>query len=125
MGMAKPAELNKYPGPKHVLDIAGKLDLSHEQLQQTQQLFKQMKSEAMPLGKKIVLAEKNLDELFMSGNVTDKSLKTALEEIAILRGKLRFVHLKAHLQQKKMMTKKQIHQYVGLRGYGVNHHGHH
>jgi len=125
LGMAKPAELNKYPGPKHVLEIADKLDLSQEQLQLTQQLFRQMKSEAMSLGKKIVRAEKKLDELFMSGRVTDKSLKKALEEIAILRGKLRFVHLKTHLQQKKVMTIQQVHQYVRLRGYGGKHQGHH
>ena len=27
MGMALPAELNRYPGPKHVLELAGELDL--------------------------------------------------------------------------------------------------
>ena len=122
LGMAKPAELNKYPGPKHVLEIADKLNLSQKQLQQTQLFFRQMKSEAVPLGEEIVAAEKSLDELFASGNITDQSLEKTLGNIAILRGKLRFVHLKTHILQKKIMSEKQIHQYSRLRGYGKHHH---
>jgi len=122
MGMAKPAELNKYPGPKHVLEIAEKLDLSHDQLLATMALFKKMKSEAIPLGKEIVAAEKRLDELFASGVVTNQSLAKVLDEIAVFRSKLRFVHLKTHLLQKNIMTKMQIHQYNRFRGYAKHHH---
>jgi len=122
LGMAKPAELNKYPGPLHVLEIATRLDLSSEQLKQTERLYAQMKSEAIPLGEKIVSSEKRLDELFSSGGVTDSSLKSVLNDIAKLRGELRFVHLKMHLRQKKIMTPSQIHQYNRLRGYAKHHH---
>ena len=37
MGLAKAAELNHYPGPRHVLDSATELKLSHEQFIKTQQ----------------------------------------------------------------------------------------
>ncbi len=39
MGLAKAAELNHFPGPKHVLELADALNLSKEQLTQTQALF--------------------------------------------------------------------------------------
>jgi len=40
MGFARPAELNHYPGPRHVLDNADKLQLSSDQLGKTQELFR-------------------------------------------------------------------------------------
>jgi len=33
MGYAKSAELNKYPGPRHVLDMASELGLTQEQIE--------------------------------------------------------------------------------------------
>lgn len=39
MGMAMPAELNGYPGPRHVLELASQLGLSEEQRARTQALF--------------------------------------------------------------------------------------
>src|SRR5208282_406614 len=39
IGLAKAAELNHYPGPRHVLDIADKLGLSTDQLTATRALF--------------------------------------------------------------------------------------
>jgi hypothetical protein len=50
MGLALAAELNGYPGPSHVLELADKLDLSAEQRARVQQLFASMKQEALPLG---------------------------------------------------------------------------
>jgi len=121
LGMAKPAELNQYPGPKHVLEVVEQLDLTAQQIQQTRLFFKQMQAEAIPLGEQIVAAEKKLDELFASGRVTNKDLEKALDEIAKLRGRLRFVHLKTHLRQKAIMSAEQVHRYIQLRGYGPQH----
>jgi hypothetical protein len=39
MGLAKAAELNHFPGPRHVLDLVEPLQLSAEQRQKTQILF--------------------------------------------------------------------------------------
>ena len=47
MGLALAAELNGYPGPSHVLELADKLDLSAEQRARVQQLFASMKQEAL------------------------------------------------------------------------------
>ena len=39
MGFAKVAELNHYPGPKHVLELADDLDLTLSQVSETEALF--------------------------------------------------------------------------------------
>jgi hypothetical protein len=50
IGMAKAAELNGYPGPKHVLALAGDLRLTTDQLGQVQAIFDGMSAAAKQLG---------------------------------------------------------------------------
>ncbi len=123
MGLAKAAELNHYPGPLHVLQIMKDLGLSQQQQLQTQQLYASMKSEAIRIGQLIIEEEQRLDELFASKKVTNKLLKSGLNKIAVLRGELRYVHLKAHLQQTTILSAEQISRYDQLRGY-MHHHAH-
>ena len=54
MGLALAAELNGYPGPSHVLELADNLDLTTEQRARVQALFDAMKAEAMPLGAMLI-----------------------------------------------------------------------
>ena len=49
MRLAKAAELNGYPGPAHVLELAAQLDLTPEQKIKTEVLFKKMQARAIPL----------------------------------------------------------------------------
>jgi len=42
MGLAKAAELNHYPGPRHVLDLASELKLSEEQRLRIEQIYNTM-----------------------------------------------------------------------------------
>lgn len=131
MGLAKAAELNHFPGPRHVLDEADKLSLTHDQLNQTNALFESMKKEAITVGRKIISAEKSLDDMFVSGKLSANELESKLDEIGKYRAHLRFVHLKTHLQQKKILSSSQIKHYDMLRGYTGNvsnhkkHNGHH
>lgn len=127
MGLAKAAELNHFPGPRHVLDEANKLSLSKEQLIQTNALFESMKKEAITVGSKIIAAEKSLDELFASGKISKKELEKKLNEIGKYRAQLRYVHLKTHLEQKNILSDSQVKHYDMLRGYSgnsINHHNH-
>ncbi len=50
MGLALAAELNGYPGPRHVLDLAQELQLTAEQRRQTGDLFDAMRMETSALG---------------------------------------------------------------------------
>ena len=117
MGFATTAELNHYPGPRHVLELAEKLQLSAEQHKRTQAIFESMKSQAMSLGKQLVDKEQLLDSRFAEGTITDAELEQLLTEIATIRGKLRAVHLLAHLAQRAVLTQDQVTLYDSLRGY--------
>src|ERR1700676_1166299 len=46
MGLALAAELNGYPGPSHLVELADRLELSADQRARVQNLFDSMKSEA-------------------------------------------------------------------------------
>jgi len=64
MGLALAAELNGYPGPSHVLELADKLDLSTDQRAKIQDIFHSMKQEVLPLGAKLIKQEAELDRQF-------------------------------------------------------------
>ena len=128
MGFAKAAELNEYPGPRHVLDLADELELSATQHEQTRQLFASMRADAIDLGERVIAAEAALDDMFDAGTVDRTALQAELAVIADLRARLRFVHLEAHLTQTRILSEEQVARYVSLRGYhndSGNHAGHH
>jgi Spy/CpxP family protein refolding chaperone len=121
LGYAKAAELNHYPGPRHVLDLANKLALTQEQTRQTQAIFETMKAQAVALGKQLVEKEKELDRQFANGSMDAVSLHALLSDIGVLQAKIRYAHLLAHLEQKALLTKHQVQLYDQLRGYGAAH----
>jgi Spy/CpxP family protein refolding chaperone len=118
MGLGKAAELNHYPGPRHVLDSATELKLSHEQFTKTQQLYDKMHNAAVRLGELIVQKERQLDSLYATQKISEAQLRAVVGEIAKLQGELRVVHLNAHLEMKKILTPAQTAKYDELRGYG-------
>jgi hypothetical protein len=124
MGFAKLAELNHYPGPKHVLDLANDLDLTPSQLTETEVLFVKMQLSAVALGEKLLEAEIDLDREFERGTISPESLESALFEIGRVRAQLRYVHLEAHLRQQRLLTAKQIVKYDEVRGYRGSAHDH-
>ena len=128
MGYAKAAELNHYPGPKHVLELAKELALSAEQVRRSEEIRARMHAEAVRLGNAIVEKERALDRLFAGAAVDEESLGKATRAIGTLQGELRAVHLKAHLEMKQVLTPAQVARYDTLRGYGSRkqeHTGHH
>ena len=46
MGLALAAELNRYPGPKHVLELSDQLKLTREQKDATQAIYDSMHRDA-------------------------------------------------------------------------------
>jgi Spy/CpxP family protein refolding chaperone len=124
MGLALAAELNGYPGPKHVLELANELKLTETQRRRTQQLFDAMTIEAVPLGQQLIAAETDLDRQFSGLTVTDASLATATAAIGATQGQLRAAHLKYHLAMMDLLTPGQIARYGELRGYEAATGGH-
>lgn len=122
-GMAKAAELNHYPGPTHVLELAGKLGLDDEQIRRTRAIVNVMQREAADQGKALIEKERELDRLFASGTVTPASLRTILQQIGTLQAEIRRSHLQAHVEQQVILTKTQVAKYDELRGYASKAHG--
>jgi hypothetical protein len=123
MGLALAAELNGYPGPMHVLELASPLGLSDDQRAKVAGLFDAMKREAVPLGERLIAAETALDRQFADRTITASSLGEATRDIASLQGELRLAHLKYHLATLELMTPEQAARYSTLRGYGGSRHG--
>ena len=117
MGLAMAAELNGYPGPAHVLELADKLGLKPEQKDQVKKLLDAMKDDAILIGEKLIDAEAELDREFAAGAVNEDQLRDQVQAIAALQGKLRFTHLRYHLVVAQLLTPEQIARYNELRGY--------
>jgi Spy/CpxP family protein refolding chaperone len=120
-GMALAAELNRYPGPRHVLDLADELGLTPGQEAETRRLFERMRSEAVPLGEALAAKEAELERLFASGAAGEGALRAVVTEAARLRGELRLTHLKYHLTMRRLLSPEQVAAYDAARGYGTGH----
>lgn len=124
MGLALPAELHGYPGPMHVLEVADALDLSAEQREETERLYREMLEQAQTLGARIVELERELDAAFASGEITSEQIESLTVEIGEQRGRLRHVHLAYHLDMDALLTPEQKARYEAARGYHGDHEGH-
>ena len=119
MGFAKAAELNRYPGPRHVLELAAELSLSADQRKQVETIHSAMQTRAIQIGEHLLGKERELDRSFSAAEITEKSLKEIVAEIARLQGELRYVHLHAHLAVRPVLTAHQLARYDALRGYAA------
>ena len=120
MGVALAAELNGYPGPLHVLELAKALDLTDEQVSRTKKLLERMKAEAIPIGRRLIDEEATLDSLFAEKKITAASLAAATKRIASAQGELRAAHLRYHLETADILSPEQVGRYARLRGYGAS-----
>ncbi|MCP5075953.1 MAG: hypothetical protein GY947_22005 [Rhodobacteraceae bacterium] len=125
-GFAKAAELNGFPGPLHVLELADELNLSNVQIERIQAVFDEMNADARVLGKAYIGVEALLDNAFESGAITDEALRKFTDNSAQIRARLRATHLSAHLKTKPILTRHQTMTYSKLRGYAeqAGHTGH-
>jgi hypothetical protein len=117
MGYAKAAELNRFPGPQHALELADKIGLSDEQRTATRRLMDEHKAEARAIGAKVVEAERRLEALFRRGQLRPEELTAAVREAATLQGEYRLSHLETHRRMRAILTETQVAQYDVLRGY--------
>jgi len=118
MGYAKAAELNGYPGPMHVLELADKLGLNSQQLDATRRLMESHKAEARALGAKRVDAERRLEALFRSGkDLESRELAEAVRAAGALEAEYRLSHLETHRRMRGLLSDEQSSRYAALRGY--------
>ncbi len=128
MALAMAAELNGYPGPRHLRDAAaaGQLDLHPDQREALQRLYDGMLAEAKAKGQEILQAEEELAMRFRHGRIDEAGLGEILGQIGQLRAGLRLIHLRTHLETGALLTPDQIARYKTVRGYdtaGKHQHG--
>lgn len=95
MGFARVAELNHYPGPRHVLDLADSRELASEQLRRIQELFETMHVEAVRLGTELVNREAAIARSFAEGRTDEDEMSKLLGQMGAIRAALMGVHLRA------------------------------
>jgi Spy/CpxP family protein refolding chaperone len=120
MGLAKPAELNGYPGPMHAMELADQLQLTAEQRATIKQIFDRMAARAKSAGAAYVEAERALDGVFRSGKASPKVVNAALAKADKARAAVRMAHLNAHIETTPILTSDQRATYARLRGYSSN-----
>ena len=130
LGFARPAETQGYPGPMHVRDLADSLGLSPDQRAGVEQTFAAMRAEARRLGAEVVAEGAALDRLFAERRATPEAIAAGSARLGALQGRLRAVHLRAHVETRALLTDGQAARYAVLRGYTAagaspGHRGHH
>ena len=124
MGLALAAELNGYPGPSHLLELADELQLTVDQRLFLKTAFGSMKAETILMGERLLLQEAQLDRLFAEQSISEENLKVATAAIGETQSELRNSHLRYHIHSREILTADQIKQYSELRGYAGKHHMH-
>lgn len=122
-GYALAAELNHYPGPMHVLDLADELDLTARQRRVARTLESENHRQARALGRRLVRLEVTLDRAFRARLINGRMVERLTGAIASMDGRLRAVHLRAHLAMRDALEPAQVARYAQLRGYASD--GHH
>jgi hypothetical protein len=121
MGYAKAAELNRFPGPSHALELAETLDLSPGQREAIREILEAHKAEARRLGADVVELERQLDGLFARGSPSPEAVSAVVGRLASATGLLRASHLNAHIETTRVLAPRQVERYVEARGYGASH----
>ncbi len=122
-GLAKPAELNGYPGPLHLLELKDRLPLSKHQFEAVRAVYDAMRTDAIAAGARFLKAERALDRAFESGEIDTAGLRRLIDRAAESRARLREIHLAAHLEVFPLLQPEQIARYNALRGYATSHDG--
>ena len=117
MGLARAAELNHFPGPKHLLELVSELDLDQAQVERIEAIHQRMKGQAVAKGEEILEAESRLANLFASGQPSVTELGRMTQQLGIMRGQLQAIHLLAHIESAGVLADEQIEDYDRLRGY--------
>jgi hypothetical protein len=125
LGMAKPAELNGYPGPRHVLDMDEELGLTPDQQAEMTLLYEVMQARAIALGERYLEAEQHLEQAFRKKDVNPASLRALIDVSAQALADLRYEHLGTHLETVKSLSRHQVSTYNQLRGYDADSAQHH
>jgi Spy/CpxP family protein refolding chaperone len=106
-GQNMAAENNGYPSPQKIVSLKDQIGLTKDQLKKIKEIVTNLPISAVVKGQEIIDAEEDLNKLFESGAINERTLRIKLERIGKMRAELRFVHLQIYLKEKQILTAKQ------------------
>ena len=106
-GQTLVAERNGFPDLQKIISHKEQLGLTKDQIKKLNEVLTNLSVSATVKGQEIVDAEGDLNKLFESGTISEKALRTKLEQIGKMRADLRFVYLQVYLKGKQILTAKQ------------------
>jgi uncharacterized protein (DUF305 family) len=116
-GMARAAELNGIPGPRHVLDLAEQLGLTPGQHAEITAIHATMHEEAIRVGQAYLDAQHAFEQQLRDPARRGQALTTQHPEVTTLHGELQRTHLRAHVATASVLSEEQIATYNTLRGH--------
>ena len=127
MGLALAAELNGYPGPMHVLELATPLGAERRPAREGGGVVRRHEAGSGAARRTADRCRDRARPAIRRQDDHASSLGEATRDIASLQGELRLAHLKYHLATLELLTPEQAARYSSLRGYGGGQHapGHH
>ena len=118
-GQTLMAERNGFPNLQKIISYKDQLGLSKDQMKKLNEMSANLSASTTVKGQEIVDAEEDLNKLFESGTISEKTLRTKLEQIGKMRADLRFVYLQVYLKEKQILTAKQWERLKELRASEV------
>jgi Spy/CpxP family protein refolding chaperone len=106
-GQTLVAEKNGFPAPQKIVSFKDQLGLSKDQLKKINELVTNLPISATVKGQEIIEAEEELNKLFESGTINEKTLRAKLERIGKMRADLRFMHLQVYVKEKQILSANQ------------------
>ena len=116
-GHGRAAELNHYPGPGHVLDLADELGLEPDQVARLSAIEARMRAETAPLGARMLEQQRQLETSFARGTAEPDRIHVLSQAMAGTEAELRASHLTAHLEARAVLSGEQLARYEFLQGY--------
>lgn len=106
-GQTLVAEKNGYPTPQKILSFKDQLGLTKDQVRKVNEMMTNVPVSATVKGQEIIDAEDELNALFASGSINEKTLRSKLERLGKMRADLRFIHLQVYLKGKQILSANQ------------------
>ncbi|MBC8144133.1 MAG: hypothetical protein H7X80_01040 [bacterium] len=113
MGGARTAEAVGLPSPERAIELADELTLNLGQIEAINAVHNVVLVEGQRLGRAIIEHESKLDSIF-TGDPRDWTVRPIVLEIGNLQTELRYVHLRARMRMKDILSTTQQKRYATM-----------
>lgn len=112
------AEVNNYPSPGSVLQLAKELSLTTDQKHQVNMIHIELNRKVKEMGGFLIKEQTKLNQLFETRKIDEGSLIYYTNKIGALEGELRNAYLRAHLRTSTLLSAQQLKKYQDINNKG-------